>query len=193
MSLNTLPIEVLERIFELAGDNYDKGYHMYNLKIFALVCRKWARIAVPMIWEDIKVSGRGRREKSNAFKFYRHILAHSCGMHIRKLELESAPFWAICIVKILQACPYIQEFQLRDYHDNSDKGKIDLDFIMKALPNLRKLDISDSHNYFGIEAIQKLIDTQKKLTICATRHIKDPNHVTWKMDKYENGKWICEH
>src|SRR3954447_10600629 len=130
MSLNTLPIEVLERIFELAGVYYGTFYckasHKDDLKRFALVYRKWARIAMPMIWREIKVSGLGRREKSNAFKFYRHILAHSCGRHIRKLKLKTAPFWAICIVKILQACPYIQEFQLWDYYDNSDKGKIDL-------------------------------------------------------------------
>jgi hypothetical protein len=190
MSLNTLPLEILERIFKSVGDDYDAWYK----KRFALVCRKWARIAMPIIWKDVKVSGLGRHEKTNSFKFYRHIIAHSCGQYIRKLILKDVSFWAICIKKILRICPYIQIFKLKSYYDNSNKESIDLDFIMRALPNLRKLDVSGSHNYFGIEAIQKLIDTQKKLTIRATKQcIKDPNNVTWEKDKYKNGKWTCEH
>lgn len=198
MSLNTLPPEILERIFESVGDDYCAWYSQINNKLyqkrFALVCRKWARIAIPIIWKDVKVSGLGRRNKANSFKFYRHIIAHSCGQYTRKLVLKDVSFWAICIEKILQACPYIQIFKLKSYHDNSNKGSIDLDSIMRALPNLRKLDISGSHIYFGEEATQKLIDTQKKLTIRATKQcIKDPNNVTWKKDKYKNGKWSCEH
>src|SRR5688572_10462070 len=165
MSLNTLPPEILERIFKSVGDDYGAWYSQINNKLyqkrFALVCRKWARIAIPIIWNDVKVSDHGRREKTNSFKFYRHIIAHNCGQYIRKLVLKDVSFWAICIKKILRICPYIQNFKLKSYYDNSDKESIDLDFIMRALPNLRKLDVSGSHNYFGIEAIQKAIDTQK--------------------------------
>ena len=198
MKINTLPSEILERIFKSVGDDYGAWYSQINNKLyqkrFALVCRKWARIAMPIIWKDVKVSGLGRRKKTNSFKFYRHITAHSCGQYIRKLILKDVSFWAICIKNILRICPYIQIFKLKSYYDNSNKEGIDLDFIIRVLPNLRKLDVSGSHNYFGIEAIQKLIDTQKKLTIQATKQcIKDSNNVTWKKDKYKNGKWTCEH
>ena len=49
-------------------------------------------------------------------------------------------------------------------------GRIDLlDFIPKALPNLRKLDLSYSYRYFGEDNIQHLIDSKRSFHIKTTR------------------------
>lgn len=194
MSLNTLPPEILERIFELTGDGllyYQKLY----LDSFALVCRKWASLAIPIRWKEVELKDNyGWQCRNRVFKFYRHIVNpyHNCGQYIRKLELISVPFWPVCIAKILQACPNIQDLQIVGYKGKKDKSyDIDLlDFIIKALPNLRKLDISNSHKYFRVEAIQNLIDTYgKKIEIIATRPcIKHPNHLYFS-EEYRDNKW----
>ena len=166
MSLNTLPPKVLERIFELIGNNWyrpcDINGRMRYLKQFALVCRKWGRIAMPIIWKEVIISGYDRESVSKTFSFYRHIINPyiNCGQNIRMLELRHVTFWPVCIAKILQACPDIQDLRITAYYPKEEKVKIDLlDFIPKALPNLQRLDLSGSQRYFGEKAIQNLIDT----------------------------------
>ena len=77
MGINTLPPEVLEKIFK--SITYDseirKRIHFRRL---ALVCKKWSVIIVPMIWKEIELTGLSGRSKSKAFSFYRHIINPNC-------------------------------------------------------------------------------------------------------------------
>src|SRR5271154_4725202 len=131
MSLNTLPPEVLERIFELTDDNWyrpcDINSRMRYLKQFALVCRKWDRIAMPIIWKEVIISSYGRESINKTFSFYRHIinLYINCEQNIRMLELRHVIFWPVCIAKILQTYSDIQDLRITEYYPKEDKVKID--------------------------------------------------------------------
>ena len=82
--------------------------------------------------------------------------------------MDEVKLWPICIVKMLQACPNIQELSIKDYQYYGKKGDVRdlLSEILHILPNLRKLDIRYSQKYFDKgNAIDKLIETRKDLEI----------------------------
>ena len=151
MKINTLPIEMLEQIFK--KNTYEsKRAHFRQI---ALVCKRWSVIAIPMIWKEMRITGSSRIDKSTAFSFYRHIINPNClwGGYIQTLEFYNAPFWPICMVKILNAVPYIVNLSIIGY--DSEGKKIDLlEHILRVLPNLRRLDLRRSHYYFGEDNIQ---------------------------------------
>src|SRR5256714_14342156 len=107
MEINTLPTELLEQIFEKI--TYERKCAQYaNLRQIALVCKRRSAIIIPMIWKEMEIIGSLRIEKSTAFSFYRHIINPNCewGRYIQALKLHDAPFWPICMAKLLTACPY---------------------------------------------------------------------------------------
>lgn len=83
---------------------------------------------------------------------YKHltILGTVCGKYIQKLKMDEARLWPICIVKILRACPNIQELSMASYHYYDERGDVRdlLSNISHLLPNLQKLDIRFSQDYF---------------------------------------------
>jgi hypothetical protein len=189
MMLNTLPPEILERIFEFT----DKGIFKC-----ALVCRKWASLANPIIWKGITVHAGGRISKNISFVFYRNIINpnHSCAQYIRKLTLDSVIFWPVCIGKILQACPGIVELKILHYSPEKTENRIDLlKYIPRVLPNLRRLDLSYSHRYFGEDNIQRLIDSKKSFHIKVTRKcFSNRENIIGFYEEYDSSgskKWRC--
>ena len=75
--------------------------------------------------------------------------------------------------------------------------KVDfLEHILRVLPNLRRLDLSRSHHYFGEDNIQQVINNHKDLYIKATRvcpQSKGKNHIPWMYvgEEYDGKKWNC--
>ena len=190
MMLNTLPPEILERIFEFT----DKGIFKC-----ALVCRKWASLANPIIWKGITVHAGGRLSKNISFVFYRNIINpnHSCAQYIRKLTLKSVIFWPVCIGKILRACPEIVKLKILHYSPEKTENRINLlEYISRVLPNLRRLDLSYSHKYFGNNNIQRLIDSKKSFHIKVTRKCPSnrENIIGYYYEEYDSSgskKWQC--
>ena len=195
MKINTLPTELLEQIFEKITSKRKRAH----LRQIALVCKRWSVIVIPMIWKEMEISGGYRIAKSKAFSFYRHIINPNClwGGYIQTFELYSAPFWPICMAKILTACPNIVNLSIIGY--NSDGKKIDLlEHILRVLPNLRRLDLRRSQYYFGEDNIQQAINRRKDLYIKATRDCpqsKEKNRITWMYEKeeYDGKKWNCSY
>ena len=183
--ISTLPIEILEKIIIEADDDYyyfnDFGKlfkHKNYLKRYALVCRKWALIANPLIWKETHVHPDfSYRDKGNEFSFYRHITkpGYVCGKYIKKLTLDGSNLWPICIVKVLRACPNIVDLTITwyEHRDKKGRGKVYnlLREIQNLLPNLKILNIMHSKYLTDIE-IEKLIKNRKDLQIYATRYCK---------------------
>ena len=64
---------------------------------------------------------------------------------------------------------YIVNLSIISYRPERSK-KVDLlEHILRVLPNLRRLDLSRSHYYFGEDNIQQVINNCKDLYIKATR------------------------
>src|SRR5690348_14865939 len=135
MSINKLPIEILEKIIIEAegtgGYNYNCLGELIKSKVhlpkYALVCRKWTLIANPLIWKEKTIYGHfNYYNKGNEFNFYRHITksGYVCGKYIKKLTLLNSKLWPVCIVKILQACPNIDHLSLRCYNYKDNRGKV---------------------------------------------------------------------
>src|ERR1043166_4926979 len=104
-----------------------------------------------MIRKEMEITGYLRIMKSTAFSFYRHILNPNCewGRYIQTLKLYDAPFWPICMAKLLTACPYIVNLSIISYRPVGSK-KVDLlEHILRVLPNLRRLDLRDRLFYFS--------------------------------------------
>lgn len=199
MEINTLPTELLEQIFEKI--TYERiNRKRANFRQIALVCKRWSAIIIPMIWKEMEITGSFRTAKSIAFSFYRHIINPNCewGRYIQTLKLHSAPFWPICMVKLLTAVPYIVNLSIISYRPEEGK-KIDLlEHILRVLPNLRRLDLSHSHYYFGEDNIQQAINSRKDLYIKATRvcpQSKGKNRIPWMYEKeeYDGKKWNCSY
>ena len=208
MSLSTLPPEVLEQIFKsmIAGDYLNRFWINKYLKPLVLVCRKWASILNPMIWKELLIRST-IYDKNKAFSFYKHVMnpEYSVGQHIKTLRLYKVPYWPICIAKMLKKCSNIVNLELSGYWHKGAKGKYNgnlLENILQALPNLRRLDLIESHEYFGEKNIQHLIDTRKDLQIKATRKCPQLHKIGQWIDNdtvsifsnsemYENKEWHC--
>lgn len=188
MTNNSLPPELLEEIFKIVSEG--KSYHNHYLRKFALVCRKWAVIANSLLWGEVDLYSRHNKKE---FQMYKHLTKPGtvCGKYIRKLNMDEVKLWPICIVKMLQVCPNIQELSIKDYQYYGKKGDVRdlLSAILHILPNLRKLDIRYSQNYFDKgNAIEKFIEIHKDLKIRATRICKtNEGFFEW----YEDGEWQC--
>src|SRR5256885_7214593 len=135
MEINTLPTELFEQIFEKI--TYErKCVQRANFRQIALVCKRWSAIIIPMIWKEMEITGSLRIEKSTAFSFYRHIINPNCewGRYIQALKLHDAPFWPICMAKLLTACPYGVSAGKRDqieiFFKKKFLSKIDVDLII---------------------------------------------------------------
>ena len=200
MEINTLPTELLEQIFEKI--TYErKCVQRANFRQIALVCKRWSAIIIPMIWKEMEITGSFRIAKSTAFSFYRHIINPNCewGRYIQTLKLYDAPFWPICIAKLLTAIPYIVNLSIISYKPDDGSKKVDLlEHILRVLPNLRRLDLSRSHYYFGDDNIQQVINSRKDLYIKATRvclQSKGKNCIPWMYvsEEYDGKKWNCSH
>ena len=118
------------------------------------------------------------------------------GRYIQTLKLHNAPFWPICMAKLLTARPYIVNLTIISYRPERSKKVNLLEHILKALPNLRRLDLSRSHHYFGEDNIQQAINSRKDLFIKATRvcpQSKEKNHIPWMYvsEEYDRKKWNC--
>ena len=102
------------------------------------------------------------------------------------------------MVKLLIAVPYIVNLSIISYKPEESK-KIDLlEHILRVLPNLRRLDLSRNHYYFGEDNIQQAINSRKDLYIKATRDClqsKGKNRIPWMYEKeeYDGKKWNCSH
>src|SRR5881227_834434 len=142
MEINTLPTKLLEQIFEKI--TYErKCVQSANFGQIALVCKRWSAIIISMIWKEMEIIGSFRIAKSTAFSFYRHIINPNCE-------------W-------LTAVPYIVNLSIFSYRPEGNK-KVDLlEHILRVLPNLRRLDLSRSHYYFGEDNIQQVINNCKDL------------------------------
>ena len=148
MEINTLPTEILEQIFEKI--TYErKCVQRANFRQIALVCKRWSAIIIPMIWKEMEITGTTRIAKSISFSFYRHIINPNCewGRYIQTLKLYNAPFWPICMAKMLTACPNIVNLSIISYRPEGKKIVDLLKHILRVLPNLRRLDLSHSHYY----------------------------------------------
>ena len=146
----------------------------------------------------MEITGIFRTAKSTAFIFYRHIINPNClwDRYIQILELHSATFWPICIAKMLTACPNIVNLLIFSYKPKGGKKINLLEHILRVLPNLRRLDLSRSHYYFGEDNIQQAINSRKNLYIKATRvcpQSKEKNHIPWMYvsEEYDGKKWNC--
>src|SRR5947207_15798536 len=116
-----------------------------------------------MIWKEMEITDSLRIKKSTAFSFYRHIINPNCewDRYIQALKLHDAPFWPICMAKLLTACPYIVNLSIISYRSVGSK-KVDLlEHILRVLPNLRRLDLSRSHYYFVEDNIDHVITNCK--------------------------------
>ena len=103
--------------------------------------------------------------------------------------MDEARLWPICIVKMLRACPNIQELSIRSYQYYDKRGDVRdlLSDIPRLLPNLQKLDINFSEDYFDKNnSIEKLIESYKNLQITATCRCKKNNNY---LEYYQDGKW----
>src|SRR5436853_6728058 len=98
--------------------------------------------------------------------------------------------------KTLTAIKYIVNLSIISYKPEGSK-KVDLlEHILRVLPNLRRLDLSRSHHYFGEDNIQQAINNHKNLYIKATRDYpqsKGKNHILWMYvsEEYDEKKWNC--
>src|SRR2546429_4884469 len=138
MEINTLPTELLEQIFE--NITYERKWaQRANFRQIALVCKRWSAIIIPMIRKEMEITGTTRIAKSISFSFYRHIINPNCewGRYIQTLKLYNAPFWPICMVKLLTAIPYIINLSIISYRPEEDKNIDLLEYILRILPNLR--------------------------------------------------------
>ena len=91
---------------------------------------------------------------------------------------------------MLRACPNIQELSMASYRYYDKRGDVRdlLSDISRLLPNLRKLDIRFSGDYFDKNnSIEKLIKSNKNLQITATRRCKKNNNYN---ELYQDGKWL---
>ncbi|CAB5374833.1 unnamed protein product [Rhizophagus irregularis] len=188
MTNNSLPPELLEKIFKTT---YEGTYYRWHcLQKYALVCRKWAVVANYLLWGEVDLYSRYNKKE---FQMYKHltILGTACGKYIRKLKMDEAKLWPICIVKMLRACPNIRELSIKDYQYYGKKGDVRdlLSEILHILPNLQKLDIRYSQDYFDKgNTIEKLIENRKNLKIRTTRICKtNKGFFEW----YEDGEWQC--
>jgi len=199
MEINTLPTEILEQIFEKI--TYErKCVQRANFRQIALVCKRWSAIIIPMIWKEMEITGSSKTAKSISFSFYRHIINPNCewGRYIQTLKLYNAPFWPICMAKMLSACPNIVNLSIISYRPEGKKIVDHLKHILRVLPNLRRLDLSRSHYYFGEDNIQQAINSRKDLYIKATRDCpqsKGKNCIPWmyEREEYDGKKWNCSH
>lgn len=185
MEINSLPIELLEKIIKSASE----GKYKQDLRKYALVCRTWAVIANSLLWGEVDLYSHSHRKE---FRMYKHLIMPGtvCGKYIRKLKMDEARLWPICIVKMLRACPNIQELSMASYHYYDKRGDVRdlLSDILRLLPNLRKLDIRFSEDYFDKnDSIEKLIESDKNLRITATRRCKKNNNY---IEHYQDGKWL---
>src|SRR6058998_3190334 len=122
MEINTLPTELFEQIFEKI--TYErKCVQRANFRQIALVCKRWNAIIIPMIWKEMEITGFLKIEKSTVFSFYRHIINPNCkwDRYIQALKLYDAPFWLICMAKLLTACPYIVNLSIISYRSVGNK------------------------------------------------------------------------
>lgn len=198
MSINKLPIEILEKIIieaEGTGEyNFDHNGQLTKNKVYlpkyALVCRKWTLIANSYLWKEVYVRGGIRYNvKENEFKFYKYIKnpGYVCGKYIQKLTLNSSKLWPICIVKIIQNCPNIVDLTINNYRyiANKGEGKVNnfLEKIQTLLPKLKRLDIRFSQGQISDIETEKLIKDRKDLQILATRNCKK-----YYFNEHYNGK-----
>ncbi|GET61928.1 hypothetical protein RIR_jg11886.t1 [Rhizophagus irregularis DAOM 181602=DAOM 197198] len=170
MTNNSLPFELLEKIFKTSYEGtYSRWHYLCN---YALVCRKWAVVANSLLWGETDLYNLYNIKE---FQMYKHLTKPGtvCGKYIRKLNMDGVLLWPICIVKMLQACPNIQELSIIDYQYYGGKGDVRdlLSEILHILPNLRMIDIRYSRYFKNRNAIEKLIETRKNLEI----------RVTWQM------------
>lgn len=191
MEINSLPIELLKKIIKSASE----GIYKQDLQEYALVCRKWAVIANSLLWDEVDLYSYYHRKE---FRMYKHLTIPGtvCGKYIRKLKMDEARLWPICIVKMLRACPNIQELSMASYQYYDKRGDVRdlLNDIPRLLPNLQKLDIRFSEDYFDKNnSIEKLIESYKDLQITATRKCKKNDNF---IEHYQDGKWqdccICK-
>ena len=69
-----------------------------------------------------------------------------------------------------------------------------LENILRVLPYLKRLDLSQSHYYFGKGNIQQVIDKRKDIYIRATRYCpreKEVDCIPRLSEKYEEKNWHC--
>lgn len=209
MSINSVPNEILEEIILKArGDTFINC----NLTKYVLVCRRWALIANHHIWKEVRLDD-GSWDKSykyefpsykdsgfafykdSEFPFYRHITkpGYTFGKYILKLELEFSRLWPICIIKMLRRCPNIVDLTIRDYQyrDVKGRGKVVnfLEEIQRLLPNLKRLDIINSHRELANIEIEKLIENRKDLQILASRNCKE---CYYHIERYNGKEWTCK-
>ena len=187
--IQDLPYEILEKIIENACEPYIYTRNYYLIQ-YALVSRQWAVIANNLIWEELDLQCRQNRKE---FRFYRRLTMPNvaCGKYVRKLIIDNAKLWPICIRKLLQTCPNITELSMREYQHNG-KGDIGnlLGDIQTLLPSLQKIDITYSEQYFDKnEDIERLIENRKDIEILATRKCKSAESV---FEIYDGKKWSCE-
>ncbi|GBC30027.2 hypothetical protein RIR_jg23758.t1 [Rhizophagus irregularis DAOM 181602=DAOM 197198] len=148
--------------------------HLLPLVLSLKICinvSKMGCIANSLLLDEVDLYNRYNVKE---FQIYKHLTKPGtvCGKYIRKLNMDEVKLWPICIVKMLQACPNIQELSIKDYQYYGGKGDVRdlLSEILHILPNLQKLDIRYSQRYFNKEnAIKKLIETRKDLKIRVTR------------------------
>ncbi|GET57609.1 hypothetical protein RIR_jg6326.t2 [Rhizophagus irregularis DAOM 181602=DAOM 197198] len=149
MTNNSLPFELLEKIFKTSYE-----------------------VANSLLWGEVDLYNRYNVKE---FQMYKHLTKPGtvCGKYIRKLNMDGVKLWPICIVKMLQACPNIQELSIIDYQYYGGKGDVRdlLSEILHILPNLQKLDIRCSRYFKNRNAIEKLIETRKDLEIRVTWQI----------------------
>jgi hypothetical protein len=193
--MNTLPVEILEKIITKSVSRYWSDYNgnwIYNhymLKKYALVCRTWALIVNPILWKVVNLSGS--TDSNNEFRFYKHIMkpGYTFGKYIQKLSLNKSELWPICIIKILRACPNIVDLTIRSYRyrDSKNRGKVNnlLEQIQDLTPNLKRLNLEYSGD--NITGIEKLIKDRKDLQILATRYNSLKQSV---IEKYNGKEWV---
>jgi hypothetical protein len=171
ININNPPFEILEHIFMYIYNGILR--RRKNLNNFSLVSKHWREIALSVLWRELRLSGDYSSGKSHSFSMYRIITSPNFkfGPYIKYLNLDSTTFWPICILKLIKVCPNITDFSLTGYKHSGSKGNVNdlLGEILKNLPNLVKINIRFSEQYFSNTVINRLIETRKDLFIQATR------------------------
>ena len=189
MAINKLPTEILEEIIIEAAK---LGSFKDSLKKYALVNRKWALIANPLIWKEVYITSKSAYRKGNEISFYSHIRkrGYVCGKYIQKLVLKSSKRLPTQIIKILCACPNITDLTINYYSYDKSKGHVD-NFLKKVeilLPRLIKLNLE--YNRYQMTNIEEFIERRKDLHIIATRNCKKhPYLFDSYTEKYDGKEW----